>query len=133
MTVSENVRSLVDKQPIVALATASPDGAPNVAPIYWKVWYDEGTLILLDNYMKATKANVKAVGKASVSAWNAESGEGYQLKGAAEYFSEGLHMDAAVAYMEKQKPGTSPKGVVVLRINQIYVQTPGDNAGDPLE
>ncbi|MGC8864054.1 MAG: pyridoxamine 5'-phosphate oxidase family protein [Armatimonadota bacterium] len=132
MSISENVRNLVDQQPIVALATAALDGTPNVAPIFWKLWYDDSTLLLLDNYMKTTKANIKATGKVSASAWNAESGEGYQLKGAAEYFSEGLHMDAAVAHMEKQKPGTRPKGVVVLRIAEVYVQTPGENAGEPL-
>lgn len=132
MSVSENVRNLVDQQPIVALATASPDGAPNVAPIFWKIWYDDGTLILLDNYMNATKANIKAARRASVSAWNAESGEACQLKGKAEYFSEGLHMDTAVAHMARQKRGARPKGVVVLRIAQVYVQTPGENAGQPL-
>lgn len=133
MSVSENVRNLVDQQPIVALATAAPDGTPNAAPIFWKLWYDDSTLLLLDNYMNATKANIKATGKASVSVWNAESGEGYQLKGAAEYFSEGLHMDVAAAHMDKQKPGARPKGVVILRVAQVYVQTPGEQAGEPLE
>ena len=133
MSVSENVRNLMDQQPIVALATAASDGTPNVAPIFWKLWYDDSTLLLLDNYMKTTKANIKSTGTASVSVWNAESGEAYQLKGTAEYLSEGLHMDAAVAHMDKEKPGTRPKGVVVLRIAQIYVQTPGENAGEPLE
>ena len=133
MSVSDSVRNLVDQQPIVALATAAPDGTPNVAPIFWKLWYDDSTLLLLDNYMKTTKANIKATGKASLSAWNSESGEGYQLKGAAEYFSEGLQMDAAVAHMEKHKPGACPKGVVVLRIAQVYIQTPGEQAGEPLE
>ena len=133
MSVSENVRNFVDQQPIVALATSAADGTPNVAPIFWKLWYDDSTLMLLDNYMKATKANIKSTGRASVSVWNAESGEAYQLKGAAEYFSEGLHMDAAVAHMDKQKPGTRPKGVVVLRIGQVCVQTPGEHAGEPLE
>jgi len=123
----------VDQQPIVALATVAPDGTPNVAPMFWKLWYDDDTLLLLDNYMRATKANVKATGKASVSVWNSDSGEAYQLKGTAEYFTEGVCMDAAAAYMDRQKPGASPKGVVVIRIGQVYVQTPGEHAGEPLE
>ena len=133
MSVSDSVRNLVDQQPIVALATAASDGTPNVAPIFWKLWYDDTTLLLMDNYMNTTKANVKATKRASVSAWNSESGEAYQVKGTAEYFSEGLHMDAAAAHMDKQKPGTRPKGVVVLRIDHVYVQTPGEHAGEPLE
>ncbi len=133
MSLPESVKNLVEQQPIVALATSASDGTPNVAPIFWKLWYDENTLLLLDNYMKATKANIKASGTVSVSAWNAESGEGYQLKGTAEYFSEGLHMDAAAAHMEKQKPGTRPRGVVVLRVDKVYIQTPGEHAGEPLD
>jgi predicted pyridoxine 5'-phosphate oxidase superfamily flavin-nucleotide-binding protein len=133
MLVSDSVRNFVDQQSIVALATAAPEQMPNVAPIFWKFWYDEHTLLLLDNYMKTTKANIKATGTASVSVWNAESGEAYQLKGTAEYFTKGLHMDAAVAHMEKSKPGKRPKGVVVLRVSQIYIQAPGENAGEALK
>ena len=36
---------------------------------------------------------------------------------------------AAAEHMGKQKPGASPKGVVVLRVTHTYVQTPGENAG----
>ena len=60
MPVSDSVRNLVDQQPIVVLATVAPDGTPNVAPIFWRFWYDDGILLLLDNYMKTTKANIKA-------------------------------------------------------------------------
>lgn len=133
MSVSDSVRKFVDEQPIVALATAAADGMPNVAPIFWKFWYDDGTMLLLDNYMRNTKANIAATRKASVSAWNTESGEGYQLKGTAEYVSEGLYMDAAVAHMDAQKPGARPKGVVVIRVAQIYTQTPGEHAGELLK
>ncbi len=133
MSVADSVRDFVDKQPIVALATASPEGTPNTAPMFWKMWYDDRTLLVLDNYMNTTKTNIKATGQASVSAWNAESSEGYQVKGAAEYFTEGDHMEAAVAHMEKQKPGARPKGVVVLRIAEVYVQTPGEHAGELFE
>ncbi len=133
MSVPDNVRDFVDQQPIVALATSAPDGTPNAAPMFWKLWYDSGTLLILDNYMNTTKANVTATKTASVSAWNAESGEGYQLKGPAEYVTEGRHMDAAVAHMAEQKPGSRPKGTVVISVSRVYVQTPGDHAGECLE
>lgn len=82
---------------------------PNVAPIFWKFWYDDGTLLLLDNYMKTTKANIQAAGTASVSVWNAASGEAYQLKGTAEYLTQGLHMNAAVTHMEKSNQENGQK------------------------
>lgn len=132
MTVPDKVRNLLDQQSIVSLATAASDGTPNTAPIFWKFWYDESTLLLLDNYMNTTKSNVVAAGKASVSVWNTESGEAYQVKGSAEYVSEGLYMDAAVEHMGKQKPGQSPKGAVVIRVDKVYIQTPGEHAGEQL-
>jgi len=133
MSVSESVRSFVDKQPIVSLATVSSDGTPNVAPMYWKLWYGDDTLLVLDNYMRTTKANILSTKLTSVSVWNAESGEAYQLKGKAEYFTEGIHMDAAVAHMEKHKPGSRPKGVVVMRVSEVYSQAPGEHAGELLK
>ncbi|MHB1461503.1 MAG: pyridoxamine 5'-phosphate oxidase family protein [Armatimonadota bacterium] len=133
MSVPETVRDLIDQQAIVALATAAADGTPNAAPIYWKFWYDDCTLLLLDNYMKTTKANVRTTKRASVSAWDAASGVGFQVKGDAEYLTEGIYMDAAVAHMKSKKPGASPKGVVVLKVSQIFIQTPGENAGELLQ
>lgn len=133
MTIPDSVRSLVDQQAIVVLATAAADGTPNAAPIYWKFWYDDSTLLLLDNYMKTTKANICSTKRASVSAWDAASGVGYQVKGDADYLTEGVYMDAAVAHMSSKKPGGSPKGVVVLKVSKIFIQTPGDTAGDLLQ
>lgn len=132
MKTPENVRTFVDKQSIVALATASADGVPNTAPIHWKLWFDASTLLLLDNYMNNTTSNIKSTGKASVSAWNAESGEAYQVKGSAEYVTDGPFMQAAVEHMQKTKPGKSPRGTVVIRIEDVFIQTPGEQAGNRL-
>lgn len=132
MSVSEDVRNLIDQQRIAALATVAADGTPNVAPIHWKCWYNGDTLLLLDNYMKSTKVNIQTTGKASVSIWNEESGEAYQLKGKASYCSDGPPMKAAIAHMDKQKPGKRPKGVVVLQVEKVYNQKPGEHAGELL-
>ena len=122
-------RQLVDEQSIVALATAAADGTPNVAPMFWKVWHDEATLLVLDNFMHTTKANVLATGKASVAAWDAASGTAYQLKGTAEYVTDGPYFTAGAAHMAAQKPGQQPKGVVVLHVTAVFTQQPGAHAG----
>jgi uncharacterized protein len=132
MAASEKVRSFLEEQAIFALATVASDGTPNVAPMYWKLWHGDDTLLVLDNYMKTTMNNIKATGVASVAVWNAESGEAYQLKGTAQHLTEGPFMDAAVAHMEKNKPGSKPKGVVVLTVSKVYCQQPGEHAGEIL-
>lgn len=131
--VSQEVRDFVEQQSIVALGTVSEDGVPNVAPMYWKLWYDDSVILILDNFMRNTKANVLATGKASVAAWNSEAGRAYQLKGTAEYVTEGAYMDAGSRHMESQKPGQRPKGVVAIRITDVYNQQPGEGAGSRVE
>lgn len=133
MSVSESIRSFVDKQSIISLATVSSDGKPNAAPMFWKLWYDDNTLMVFDNFMRTTKENIVSTKLTSVSVWNAESGEAYKLKGKAEYFTEGIYMNTAIAHMESSKPGSRPKGVVVIHVSEVYSQTPGDHAGELLK
>ena len=128
-TVAPTIREFVDQQAIIALATTAHDLMPNVAPMFWKVWYDETTLLVLDNFMHNTKANVVATGTASVAAWNAGTGMAYQLKGTAEYVNEGPYFEAGASHMAAQKPGQQPKGVVVLHVTSVFTQKPGEQAG----
>jgi|GEM_PF-196487 len=131
-SVAPAIRDFIDQQTIVALATAGADGAPNVAPMFWKVWYDEATLLVLDNFMRTTKANVLATGKASVSAWDAAADFAYQLKGTADYVTDGPYYAAAAAHMAAKKPGQQLKGVVVLDVTDVFTQQPGATAGSRL-
>lgn len=128
-TVAPMIREFIDQQAIVALATAHSDGTPNVAPMYWKTWFDEATLLVLDNFMHTTKANIVATSTASVAAWDAASGTAYQIKGTAEYVTDGPYYAAGAAQMAAKKPGQRPKGVVVLHVTAVYTQQPGEQAG----
>jgi predicted pyridoxine 5'-phosphate oxidase superfamily flavin-nucleotide-binding protein len=127
--IAPQVREFVDRQPILALATSAPDGTPNVAPMFWKVWFDTDTLLILDNYMRTSSANILATGTASVAAWDSASGMAYQLKGTAHYVTEGPYYQAGAAQMAAKKPGEHPKGVVVLHVRAAYIQQPGPLAG----
>lgn len=132
-TVAPIIREFVDQHAIVALATAHIDGTPNVAPMFWKVWFDEATLLVLDNFMRTTKANILATGMASVAAWDTASGTAYQIKGTAEYVTDGPYYTAGASHMAERKPGQQPKGVVVLHVTSVYTQQPGAHAGCPVD
>ncbi len=131
--IAPSIRDFVDQQAIVVLATTAADGTPNVAPMFWKVWHDATTLLVLDNFMRATKANILATGTASMAAWDAASGVAYQLKGPAEYVTDGPYYAVGAAYMDAKKPGKQPKGVVVLHVTAVYTQHPGEHAGCPVD
>jgi len=131
--VQDSVRKLFTDQPLVALATTSADGTPNVAPMFWKLWHDDSTLLVLDNFMNETKANIQATSKACLSAWNAEPGEAYKIKGSAEYLTDGIYMVKGSEFMASQRPGEQPRGVIVIHVKEVYNQKPGEGAGNLIE
>ena len=44
---------------LIFLATASPDGTPNVVPIGFARPIDEDTILIADNYMNKTRKNLE--------------------------------------------------------------------------
>ena len=99
----------------------------NVVPVGIKAVADDNTLIIADNFLKKTKANLLATGLIAVSAYSS-TGEGYQLKGKAEYFAQGsLFQQWHDKFLNDF--GMAPKGIVKVTVEQIYYTTPGENAG----
>lgn len=71
------------------LATCA-NGEPNVVPVAFKDVTDDRKLVVGDVFLETTLNNIKANdGKIAISAYDAQSLEGYQIKGTAEYVTEG--------------------------------------------
>lgn len=71
------------------LATCA-DGEPNVVPVAFKDVTDDGKLIVGDVFLETTLKNIKNNGgRIAISAYDEQSLEGYQIKGVAEYVTEG--------------------------------------------
>ncbi len=111
------------------LATADSSGVPNAVPIHFNSILDDSRLMLVDNFMNKTIANIQANPQVSVSVWNSSSG--YQFKGTASIEISGANYELGVE-MVKEKP-FDPKGVVVVEIDSIYLTTPGAQAGSKVE
>ncbi len=128
MQIPAQVKGLFDERPMVYLATVDEDGMPNVVPMlqYW--WLAEGTLVIGDLFMKATKANIKANGKACISGCS-QAGESYKLKGTATYQASGPGYDLANENLHRKKPEKDFKGVVVFTVTEVYNATRGPEAG----
>lgn len=101
---------------------------PNAVPIHYTKVLNDSQLMLVDNFMKKTTANIKSNPQVTVSVWNSTSG--YQLKGDAKIETEGVNFDTAV---EMVKGKMNPKGAVIVDIDSIYLTTPGPTAGDKVE
>ena len=74
------------KESMWDLATCK-DGEPNVVPVAFKDVTDDGKLIVGDVFLETTIRNIQDNGgRIAISAYNANTLEGYQIKGKAERY-----------------------------------------------
>ncbi|MBI5590382.1 MAG: pyridoxamine 5'-phosphate oxidase family protein [Deltaproteobacteria bacterium] len=131
---TERMKELFDKVRPVVLSTASRDGIPNAVPIGAKKIIDDETILISDQFLNKTLANMKANPKVAVTYW--EGHEGYQLKGTVTIETTGQRFEETARWIEEmsQKVGfpLKSKGAVILKIEEIYGVAPGPGAGKQL-
>lgn len=108
------------------LATCSDD-EPNVVPVAFKDVTEDGKLVVGDVFLETTLDNIKLNGgKIAISVYDAQNLEGYQIKGIAEYVTEGEIVDTFKTMVEKMFNGTATaKGALVITPSKVIVTTPG--------
>ena len=120
----EKVVNLLKNQ-LWYLATCSED-EPNAVPVGFKKVAEDGTLLIGDVFFKVTLKNLLANPNVSISACDHATSEGYQVKGTAEYFTEGPVFEEIKALGEELFHGKlAPKGAVRVTPRRVLVTTPG--------
>lgn len=130
---NDDVKKLFNAQSIVAFGTADKKGKPNVIAVYWKKIVDDKTILFIDNFMNKTIKNIKENNKVCVSFWDAKNDEGYQIKGTAKYHTDGKLFEENKKWIKSINPNRNPKGVIEIKIEEIYSLKPGTNAGERIE
>lgn len=122
---NEQVIALL-KSGIWDLATCA-DGEPNVVPVAFKDVTEDGKLVVGDVFLETTLRNIKANGgKIAISVYDGQSLEGYQIKGVAEYVTEGPVVDTFKNMVEAMFNGAATaKGALIISPEQVIVTTPG--------
>ena len=122
---NENVKKLLAES-MWDLATCA-DHEPNVVPVAFKDVTEDGKLVVGDVFLETTLNNLKANGgRIAISVYDAKSLEGYQIKGVAEYVTEGAVVDTFKAMVEKMFNGAATaKGALVITPEKVIVTTPG--------
>ena len=122
---NESVVKLL-KESMWNLATCA-DGEPNVVPVAFKDVTEDGKLVVGDVFLETTLNNIKANdGKIAISVYDAQNLEGYQIKGTAEYVTEGAVVDTFKAMVEDMfKGATTAKGALIITPSKVIVTTPG--------
>ncbi len=108
------------------LATCA-GGEPNVVPVAFKDITADGKLVVGDVFLETTLKNLKEnEGRIAISAYDANTLEGYQVKGTAEYVTEGEVVAAFKAMVEKMFHGAATaKGALIITPEKVIVTTPG--------
>ena len=122
---NENVVKLL-KEGMWDLATCA-NGEPNVVPVAFKDVTDDGQLLVGDVFLETTLNNIQVNdGKIAISVYDAKNLEGYQVKGTAEYVTEGAVVDTFKTMVEKMFNGAATaKGALIITPEKVIVTTPG--------
>ena len=122
---NENVKKLL-KADMWDLATCA-NGEPNVVPVAFKDVTEDGKLLVGDVFLATTLKNLEANGgRIAISVYDAATLEGYQIKGTAQYLTEGEIVNKFKAMVEAMfKGAATAKGALVITPEKVIVTTPG--------
>lgn len=122
---NDSVKNLL-KESMWDLATCA-NGEPNVVPVAFKDVTADGKLVVGDVFLDTTLKNLVANnGKIAISVYDAKTLEGYQIKGVAEYVTDGEVVDNFKVMVEKMFNGAATaKGALIITPEKIIVTTPG--------
>lgn len=114
------------------LATSSKEGKPNVVPIIF-VWpWGEEEILIADNFFLKTRANIEENPVASLTFWDPETKEGYQVKGRVQVHTSGPIFEEVVSRVRSIRPTLKTKAAIVIKVEEIYTVKPGPDAGKRL-
>jgi len=117
---------------LVFLATSSEDGIPNVVPIGFARPINENTILIADNYMNKTRANLEKNPRISLVTKDAQKNP-FQFKGKVEIFESGKYFDTVTEWGENAMTKLTPKAAIVMKVEEIYSILPGPDAGKKID
>lgn len=135
--IPEEAKEIFTKQRVISLGTVDGKGMPNTSYVAFWWFEDDETVVLVDNFMKKTRANLESSGLAALSAYDMDIHRAYQLKGKATIETEGPRVERGKMMadkFEKERRMKMPaKAAISVRIEEIYYLQPGPEAGKALD
>ena len=125
---NNDVKAFLNENAIWVFSTCGD--VPNAIPIFFKKVDAQGNIILFDVFMKKSLANLAQNNKIALTVFNAQTLQGYQIKGIATYSTD-------AAFIKEGNERTSQmnletKGAVIVDVQEVYVQSPGADVGKML-
>ena len=130
MEIPKNIKEIFESEKYHELATASKDGIPNISFIGAKYLQEDGTIVLIDNYMKKTLENILENPKVAILV--RKDKEAYQLKGTCRYLNVGKEYEEAREWMKAKGDKYPTKGVLFVKVEEIFYSTANAMAGQKI-
>ncbi len=115
-----------------AFATASKDGEPNVVPIGMAIMMDPETIWIGDQFFKRTLVNVKENPRVALLVWTSGAPGCLKLKGEVTLVQKGPDYERMYWMVKERKPNLECKGLLIMKITEVYDCRSGPEAGKRL-
>ncbi len=112
MQLTAEQKKLVESRP-AAFATIGSDGKPHVIGVAALKVVGPDQVMITDNYMRTTKANIEHNPVVAFVVWN-EDLSGWQFKGIAEYYGTGEWVERVKRL--KENKGLPAKGAIIVTV-----------------
>jgi predicted pyridoxine 5'-phosphate oxidase superfamily flavin-nucleotide-binding protein len=132
---TQDMKDVMEKTRGYAVATCTKHGLPNVVPVHFVKILSDDEIMIADIFMKKTFENMQKnpIVAISVWDWDVKPRKGYQFKGTPRIETSGRIYDMAVEMVKAEKPDLTPKSAIIVKITDIFVTSPGPNAGKNVE
>ncbi len=123
------VQEVINKQSPVPVATADPDGKPNVIFVGFLRIVDDETIQIADNFFDKTAANMEANPQVSIVGYDGEAKKSFQVKGRVEIVTKGPVYEDVKAWVYAKSKALPAKAAVVMHVEEVYDAMYGPDAG----
>jgi predicted pyridoxine 5'-phosphate oxidase superfamily flavin-nucleotide-binding protein len=115
-----------------AMGTASKDGDPNVVPIGMAFLADPETIWIGNQFFKQTLENVRENPRVALQVWTAGVTGCLKIKGDVTIVESGPDYEKMYKMVKERKPTLECKGLLVMKITEVYDCRSGSEAGKRL-
>jgi predicted pyridoxine 5'-phosphate oxidase superfamily flavin-nucleotide-binding protein len=115
-----------------AMATSSKDGDPNVVPIGMAFLMDPETIWIGNQFFKQTLKNVRENPRVALQVWTAGVTGCLKVKGDVKILESGPDYQRMKGMVKERKPTLDCKGLLIMKITEVYDCRSGAEAGKRL-
>jgi len=122
--ITQEMKDVAAKTGIFAVATSSKNGEPNVVSITFVKILSDDEILVMDNFMQKTEANLKENPRISVACWyidpETHAAHAYQFKGDARIETSGPIFEEGRQWVKAAMPVIDSKAAVIVKVTDVY-------------